>query len=95
MEKQVKWDGEDFKVQFDEATGVGQVVGEDGTTVTITYESGERPFNIRTDAGWGEWVGGSVDDAVSTAIRLVQSSRAFLTQEQYKKDWEAYLSDES
>ncbi len=93
LNKRIKQDGEEFEVKFDSQTGVGTVTDESGTSVTISYEPGDRPYNVRTSGGWGQWVN-TLESAIDYAVQLNRESREFLSRDEYNEKWQDYLKSE-
>ena len=69
---------EEFEVAVSEDSKKGTVTDKFGTTVTISYNSGN--LNVRLRNGWGAWQS-SMPAAVEYAVKLCREPRGQLTQE--------------
>ena len=76
------------------ADGKSATVTDDkGFTVSISYDRGERPFNVRTPDGWGAWHS-TMESAVNYAIELCVEARTFLEPEEFYQSMADYLKDQ-
>ena len=85
-------DGE-FVVALAEDGKSATVTDDKDFTVTITYAKGQRPFNVRTPGGWGEWQP-TMDKAVSYAIDLCVQARTYLEPDEFYQRLGDYVKGE-
>ena len=85
-------DGE-FVVALVEGGKSATVTDDKGFTVTIRYEQGAKPFNVRTPSGWGQWEP-TMERAVNSAIKLCVEARTFLGPEEFSQRLADYVKGE-
>ena len=91
--RRIKRNDEEFVVALVEDGKSATVTDDKGFTVSIHYERGARPFNVRTPGGWGQWEA-TMDSAVNSAIKLCVEARTFLGPEEFYQRLADYVKDE-
>ena len=76
LTRKIERDDEQFVVEVSKDNKRATVTDERGTTVTISYDSGN--FTVRLPNGWGSWTP-SMEAAVERAVKLCFESRKQLT----------------
>ena len=88
LTRQIKRNSEEFVVEVSEDEKRATVTDERGTTVNISYDSGN--LNVRLPNNWGSWVS-SMESAVERAVKLCFESRGQLTQDSAYQEMVEYV----
>ena len=89
----IKRDDGEFVVTLVEGWKSATVTDDKGYTVTIRYERGARPFNVRTPSGWGQWEP-TMEGAVNSAVKLCLEARTFLGPDEFSQRLADYVKGE-
>ena len=88
----IKRGDEEFVVALADDGKSATVTDEKGFTVTISYQRGQNPFQVRTPGGWGGWKR-SMDDAVAYAVQLCVEARTFLEPNEFAERLAKYVEE--
>ena len=91
--KTIKRDDGEFVIALVEDGKSAIVTDDKGFTVTIHYERGARPFNVRMPSGWGQWEA-TMESAVNSAIKLCVEARTFLEPNEFYQRLADYVKAE-